>query len=433
MRVAALSLLWMLSAAAAAEARVVTRCELSGTVDAGSASYVRGCVERATEQGHEAVLLRIDTPGGSLQATQDIVSALLGARVPVIVWVGPSGAQAGSAGAFLVLASHVAAMAPGTRVGAAHPVGVTGEDVGEGRSALAQKVENDAAAFARAIAEQRGRNADWAERAVRQSVSVPAGQALKENVIDLVADDEPALLAQLEGREVRVAGEVRALRTKDAQVTTLAPSLPQRILHALGNPSIAYLLLLLGGLGIAIELASPGAVLPGALGLACLILSFVVLASLPVRTGAALLVVLGIGLLIAELFVSSGLLGFASAGLIVLGGLLLVDPFDPDWFGSRSIAVPLRLVLPTALVTAAVGTFALVRLRQARRAPVRSGDVGMVGEHGRALTAVDEGGGQVFVHGERWRAVAREPVPAGAPVVVRAVRGLTLEIEKEST
>lgn len=414
-----------------AAARVVG-CSLSGTVDPGSAAYLTDCVRLAEAQGRP-LLVQLDTPGGSLDSTRVVVRAFLGARVPVLVWVGPPGAHAGSAGVFLVLAAHVAGMAPGTNIGAAHPVmGPTGESpekaVGE---TMAAKVENDAAAFAEAVARQRGRNAQWAVRAVRESASVAAPEAVALRVVDLVADSVPDFLAAASGRTVEVAGGAPwRLQTAGAEVDALTPSPRQRLLHLLANPAVVYLLFLVGTLGLAVELSSPGVVVPGIVGSVCLVLALVALSILPVQLGAVVLLLLGAGLVIAELFVTSGLVGAAGMVLLVLGGLLLVDRVGGGWFVEPSFGLPLRVLLPSALLIFGGVTYLAVRAAQARRRPQQAGDVGLVGERGEALSDITSTGGEAFVHGERWRAVAPRPVAPGRPVVVRRVEGLTIFVEE---
>lgn len=436
--VAALLLGSGLLAAAPPERPIVSRCTLDGMVDAGSGAYLVECVRRAEEAGHAALLVRVDTPGGSLESTRDIVRAFLAARVPVLVWVGPSGARAGSAGVFITLASHLAAMAPGTNIGAAHPVvGLTGEDPERaGGEEMARKIENDTAAFAESIARQRGRNAEWAATAVRESVSVPSGRAVELRVVEQEAVSEEAFLDWAHGRRVETASGPTQLTTRDAQVVELSPSLSQRLLHTLAQPSVVYLLFLVATLGLMVELTNPGLFIPGLVGLVALVLALLASSALPVRGGAVILLVLGAGLLIAELFVTSGLLGAGGALLLILGGVLLVDRFDPDWFTDRSVsfAVPLQLVLPTALVAAGFAVFVAFRGVASRRVPQRAGDLGLLGERGTTLSPVSAEGGEVFVHGERWRAISPTPIPSGAHVVVRRVDdGLTLYIEEVKT
>jgi membrane-bound serine protease (ClpP class) len=431
-------LLWSgLLAAAPPGVPTVARCSLDGMVDAGSGAYLVDCVRRAEAAGHAALLVRLDTPGGSLESTRDIVRAFLASRVPVLVWVGPSGARAGSAGVFITLASNLAAMAPGTNIGAAHPViGLSGRDPQQaGGEELARKVVNDTAAFAESIARQRGRNSEWAAKAVRESISVPADRAVELHVVEQVAPSEEAFLAWADGRSVETAEGPKRLSTRKAQVVELSPSPSQRLLHGLAQPAIVYMLFLVAALGLVVELTHPGVSAPGIIGVVALVLALLASSALPVRAGAIALLMLGIGMLIAELFVTSGLLGAAGALLLVLGGVLLVDRFDPNWLVEPSARafVPLRLVLPTALVVAGFSVFLAFRSAQTRRLPQRAGDAGLLGEQGSALGPVSSEGGEVFVHGERWRAVSPRPISRGAPVVVRRVEGLTLHVDEVKT
>lgn len=424
------------SDAAAGARATVARCELDGVVDAGSGGYLEDCVARAEAEGHGALLVRLDTPGGSLEATRGIVRAFLAARVPVLVWVGPSGAHAGSAGVFVTLASNLAAMAPGTNIGAAHPVVGIGGQAPEaaGGKHLARKVENDAVAFVEGIARQRGRNVAWAASAVRDSASVPAERALELRVVEHVASSEADFLAWADGRRVEVAGgdSVR-LATRDASVVELAPSLSQRVVHALAHPSVVYLLFLVAALGLVAELSHPGALVPGLVGLVALVLALVASSALPVRAGALALLLVGAGLIIAELFVTSGLLGAAGVVLLAVGGLFLVDRFDPGWFVDRSFHLTWTWVVPTTAVLAGAAAYVAYRSAQTRRLPQQGGDAGLVGERGTALAPVSPDAGEVFVHGERWRATSHAPIRPGAHVVVRRVKGLTLFVDEVKT
>ncbi|MFZ5471729.1 MAG: NfeD family protein [Myxococcota bacterium] len=403
----------------------VARCELTGTVDAGTAAYLKDCVETAERERYQALLVRLDTPGGALESTRDIARAFLGAQVPVVVWVGPSGARAGSAGVFITLAAHVAVMAEGTNIGAAHPVaGPTGADPEATGEEMGRKVVNDAVAFVRAIAEQRGRNADWAEKAVRESASVPAQQAVKLRVVDFIASSEPELLERL---------TARSLITADAELMELRPTFRQKLVHSLANPALAYILFLVGGLGLAIELSNPGMIAPGVIGLVCLVLALIAFSALPIRAGAVVLMVLGLLLIVGELFVTSGLLGLGGALLLVLGGLLFVDRFNTDWFVEPSFQLPLRLVVPTAVMVGGLATLVMVKIARSRRLQQQGADLGLINEQGRALDEVGPGGGEVFVHGERWRAKSSARIPQGGRVVVRRVEGLTLFVEETRT
>jgi membrane-bound serine protease (ClpP class) len=414
----------------------VARCELEGVVDAGSAGYLAGCVRRAEADGHAALLVRLDTPGGSLEATRTLVQAFLASRVPVLVWVGPSGSRAGSAGVFITLASHLAAMAPGTNIGAAHPVvGLTGQDPeAAGGKQMARKVENDAVAFVESIARQRGRNVAWAASAVRDSASVPADRALELGVVERVAATEADFLAWADGRRVEVAGGERVtLTTANAGIVELAPGLSQRIVHSLAHPSIVYLLFLVAALGLVAELSHPGALVPGLVGVVALVLALVASSALPVRAGALALLLLGAALLVAELFFTSGLLGAAGVVLLALGGLFLVDRFDPGWFVDRSFHLSWQWVVPTSAVLGGAAAYIAWRGAQTRRLPQQGGDAGLVGEQGTALAPVSPDAGEVFVHGERWRATSPTPIRPGAHVVVRRVEGLTLFVDEVKT
>lgn len=441
----ALPLAWLAAAAQAEEGpppseaipgvpsvREVARCELAGTVDAGSASYLVDCVQRAEAGGYEALLVRLDTPGGALESTREIVRAFLGSKVPVLIWIGPSGARAGSAGVFLTLASNLAAMAEGTNIGAAHPVMGGGEDPEKAGKHMAEKVVNDTAAFAEAIAKQRGRNESWAIEAVRESVSVTADEAVRLNVVELIAGSERELLDLAEGRIIHLPDGPRTLRTEGARLVPLEPSARQAFVHWLANPSIAYLLFLIGGLGIAIEIAHPGGIAPGLVGAICIVLAMIAFSTLPIHAGGVILVVIGIGMIVSELFVASGLLGAGGLGLIILGGIFLVDRFDADWFVEPSFRIPWYLIVPLAIAVGGSAIFVVLRAAQARKLPQLGGDAGLIGQKGSALSAIDSSGGEVFVHGERWHALSDQPIEAGAKVVVRKIDGLTIHVEEVS-
>jgi len=410
---------------------VVARCELNGTVDAGSAAYLADCINRAQQAGNEALLVAVDTPGGALESTRIIVAAFLRSRLPILVWVGPAGARAGSAGVFVTLASHVAAMAPGTNIGAAHPVDLGGGDPESGGKHMAKKIENDTAAFAESIAHQRGRNEAWAMQAVRESASLTADNAVKEKVVDFLAASESEVLSKADGRKVKTSDGERVLHTRSAKIHALEPTLGQRFVHLLASPSLAYLLFLVGGLGIVIELSHPGLIAPGIVGGACVVLALVAFSALPIRVGAVILLFLGVGMIFAELFVGHGILAVGGAVFLALGGILLIDRFNPRWYVEPSFGLPLVWVLPFVAGISGAAVFVVVKAAQARRMPQRGGDVGLIGEVGKALTAVNEHGGEVFVHGERWQATSEKPIPEGASVVVRSVRGLTLQIEEK--
>jgi membrane-bound serine protease (ClpP class) len=414
-------------ASTAAAQQCLLRADVDGVVSGGTAEYLTRATREAGERGCQALLVVIDTPGGFLDATREIAQAFLDSPVPVVTWVGPSGARAGSAGVFLVLASHVAAMAPGTNIGAAHPVGLGGREAPD--PTMAKKVENDAAAFARALAQQRGRDAAWAEAAVRESVSATADEARAQGVVEVVAPSVRALLDALDGRVVRVGDHEVTLRTAGAEVRPFPPSLRHRALEVLGDPNVAYFLMTLGMFALMIELSAPGLSVAGGLGLFLLLLAGIGLRMLPVDAGAIVLLVLAFGLFVAEVFVvSHGLLALGGIVALVLGSMLLIDTNDPDFFADRSFGVSWGLVVPMVAVLGA-GAIALAwhANRVRKQAPV-TGAEGLVGSLGRADTALGPAGGWVRVAGERWQAHSATPVAEGGAVRVVAVRDLVLDV-----
>jgi membrane-bound serine protease (ClpP class) len=415
----------------AAAPRVLT-VEVTGAITVGTAEHLAAALRRAAEQRCDAVAIVLDTPGGQLEATREIVRAMLASPVPVVVWVGPSGARAASAGLFLLLAADLAAMDPASNVGAAHPVTATGQDVAEAAGKdLARKVENDTAAFARTVAEAHGRNVAWAEQAVRESASVTAAEALRLRVIELVAPSLRAALDAADGRTTTSPAGARQLRTRDAALEPFRMTVRQRLLSALADPNTVALLVLVGTLGLALELYHPGAVVPGLVGGLCLLLAFVAMQAIPVNVGAVLLLVAGVALLVAEGFVPAhGLAGLGGAACVLLGTLFFVDRASPDYqFDPATYALSPWLVWPTPLALAGVLGFVAWKVARARRAPPELGAAALVGALGEALAGVGPGGGEVLVRGEYWRARSRAPIQAGAQVRVVAVEGLTMHVE----
>jgi membrane-bound serine protease (ClpP class) len=347
-----------------------------------------------------------------------ICQRLLNAEIPVVVWVGPTGARAASAGVFITLAAHVAAMAPATNIGAAHPVAVGG---GVDKESM-RKIENDAAAFVRTIAAERGRNADWAEKAVRESVSITEREAVKLKVVDLVADSIPDLLAKIDGRTVRTTRGAVTLATKDAVATPIQIGFRDRFLNIITDPNVAYVLMMLGTLGLIFELSNPGAVLPGVIGGISLILAFFAFQSLPINFAGMLLILLAIVLFIAEVkVVSHGVLAIGGVVAMALGSLMLYD--EPE----SGFRVSWLVILPTVALTAGIFLFALTAgVRALSRRP-QLGAEALVGATGTAYGALTPDG-QIKLKGEIWRAVADRPTPEGATVRVVGVDGLTLRV-----
>ncbi len=393
-------------------------------INPATAEYIERAIARAEEEKAAALLIRIDTPGGMLQSTRSIVRAMLAAKVPIVTYVAPGGAQAGSAGVFITMAGHVAAMAPGTNIGAAHPVAGGGEDIGEqGGSAMEEKVVNDTRAFAEAIARERGRNEAWAAAAVTSSVSVAAEEALREKVIDLIAANTGELLAQIDGREVTTESGTMTLRTAGARVVTLEMTFKQKLISFLANPNIAYMLLTLGFLGLYVELSNPGLILPGVAGVLCLILGFVALQIIPFNAGGLALILLGIVLFVAEIFVPGfGLLTAGGVVALVLGGILLFD--TPE----ASVSVDYGLIVTVGISLGIIfGAVAYAVARSFRRR-VTTGTEGMLGKIGVAESDLSPRG-TVFVNGEIWSAVASSPVSKGERVEVVAIDGLTIQVK----
>jgi membrane-bound serine protease (ClpP class) len=411
----------------------------------GVEEYVIESIARAETEEFGLLVIELDTPGGAVSDTQAIVKAMLAARVPVAVFVTPKGAHAGSAGTFITMAGHVAAMAPGTRLGAAHPVqmqmvpdmgGEKQQDQTEQqkqqKQIMREKITNDVVGFIISIAKQRGRNAEWAEKAVRESLVATEDEALDKNVIDLVAEDLDDLLAQIHGREVQLDKDTRVvLQTRGAEIARWDMSLKQKVWTALADPNLLMILILLGLGGLAMEFYHPGLILPGGVGVICLLLAGISLKILPVDIGGLLLVLVGIGLMVAEAFVTSyGLLALAGAGLFVLGGILLVDPSSQPHYLDPDMQVDWSVLLPAAISFA--GLFILVGyfVVRTQRGKVRTGAEGMVGELGEARGDIGPEGGKVFVHGEWWSAVSREPIAAGSLVEVVGLRpGMKLEVK----
>jgi membrane-bound serine protease (ClpP class) len=404
---------------------------VNGAITSGTAEYVESALDRARTGGFSLVAITLDTPGGELNATRDLVQRMLASPVPIAVWVGPAGARAGSAGVFLTLAAHVAAMHPASNIGAAHPVAGGGQDIEQqaGKD-MAKKIENDTAAFARSIAAERGRNVDWAEKAVRESVSVTASEAVKLKVVDGVASDLGAVLALADGRTVSVPAGKTTIHARDATVEPHQMTVRQRTLSFLADPNVAALLMLLGTLGIALEFYHPGSLVPGIAGALCLLLAFLAMRVIPVNAGAVLLLLAGVALLVAEAYLPThGISGVAGVACMVVGTLLFVDRSSPEWhFDPEGLRVSPLVVWPTPIVVGGLLLFVGWKVAQSRRERLAIGAPGLVGERGQTLSDVGPAGGEVFVHGEYWRARAAEAIPLGTPVRVTAVDGLVVVV-----
>jgi len=387
-----------------------------------TADYLAAVIERATDEDAALLVVELDTPGGLDSAMRQMVQSILKSRIPVAVYVFPQGARAASAGVLITLAADVAAMAPGTNIGAAHPVNVGG---GAMDNTMARKVENDAAAYARSLAAAKGRNVEWAESAVRQSASLSEKEAVDRNVVDLVAASLPDLLSRIDGREVRKGDRTVILRTKDAPVTHVPMGLRHRILSAIADPNVAYILMMIGVYGIFFELSNPGAVFPGVVGGISLLLGFYALQTLSANYAGFLLILLAVVLFILEIKITSyGALTMGGIVAMVLGSMMLfrssADPFLQISWTVIAVMAALSAVFFTVVVSLAV--------RAQMRKPV-TGSEGMAGERGEAVTDID-GKGKVRVLGELWDARSDIPLRKGERVVVKRREGMTLIVER---
>ncbi|MBU0575548.1 MAG: nodulation protein NfeD [Proteobacteria bacterium] len=394
---------------------------VSATITPPIAEYIVQSIGEAAKSGAEGLIIRLDTPGGLDLAMRDIAKGILNAPVPVIVYVAPSGARAASAGVIITVSAHIAAMAPGTNIGAAHPVGL---GIGGGMDkTMSQKVENDAVAYVKGIAKKRGRNENWVEKAVRKSESITAEEAFRLKVVDFVATDMNQLLTQVDGREVSLVAGKKILKAKGAALNEKKMGTRQKVLSAISDPNIAYILLLVGLAGLYFEFAHPGVILPGVIGGISLILAFFAMQTLPVNYAGVALIIFSIILFIAEIkVVSHGILTIGGIISLVFGSLMLFQTPDLSLRVSWSVLIP--AVTVTSFFFIAIITLAL----KAQLRPKLGGKEGMVGEEGTAVTDVFEEG-KVLIHGEYWSAVSDVPVAMGTKVRVIRVEHLKARIE----
>ncbi len=406
-------------------ATTVVKIRLDDTIQPISDEYIGRAIEQARQTNADAVLIELRTPGGLVDSTRSIIAKMLASPVPVIVYVAPSGARAASAGFFILEAADVAAMAPGTNTGAAHPVNLGGEKMDD---VMKQKVENDAAAFMRSFVGPRGRNVALAESAVRESKSWTDKEALDQNLIDYVARDQADLFQQISKKPIkRFDGKTVTLNLVGAQVADLPMTLKQRILDFLVDPNIAFLVLAVGALALYAEFNHPGAIVPGVVGVVFILLALFALNLLPTRYAAFTLIMAAFVMFALEAkFATHGILGIAGIALMTIGGLLLVDGPIPE------MRVKLWTALSVSIPLGAITVFLMSIALKARRNKVVTGKQGMIGSIGEARTDIDPEG-KVFVQGELWNAHARSRVQIGEQVVVRKMEGLELEVEKAGT
>jgi membrane-bound serine protease (ClpP class) len=396
---------------------------IDGVVNPVSMEFIIESVEKAGEQDAELLIIQLDTPGGLMSSMHDIVKSIMAAEVPVAVYVSPSGSRAGSAGVFITMAAHIAAMAPGTNIGSAHPVTIAGsQDTSE---VMMEKVLNDAVASIRTVAEKRGRNADWAEMAVRESANITESEALEKNVIDFVVPTVDSLLSVIDGLEVEVLDGKKILNTKNSRIETFSMNWRQQMLNMLSDPNILYILFLLGISGLGLELYNPGAILPGVVGGICIILFLFAVQTIPVNIAGVLLIIFAVVLFLLEIKIPSfGLLSIGGVVSLVLGSIMLIDsplPFmQISWqvIAGATIAISLFFILAVGFV---VRTF--------KRKPT-TGREGLVGEEGIAIENFKREG-SVEVHGEIWKAITETQIKKGQKIIIESVdeKHLTINVK----
>lgn len=391
--------------------------KVDDAIGPGVADFLKRSIEKANDENAACLIIEMDTPGGLAESMRTIIKAILASRIPVIVYVAPSGARAASAGVMITMAADIAAMAPGTNIGAAHPVGIGGKKIDK---TMSDKVVNDMVAHAKSVAEKRGRNAEWVEKAIRESVAVTETEALKENIIDIVAKDLDDLIKQINGRKVEDKG---VLKLADAKQIILEESLRTKVLKTISNPNIAYILLMIGLAGIYFELSHPGAIFPGVIGGISLILAFFALQTLPVNYAGILLILLAIVLFIMEMKITSyGLLSVAGIVSLLLGSIMLFETTTPEFKLSWGVFIPTIVFISGFFVFVATLVF------RAQVTKPQTGYAGLIGEIGIVKKSIKPEG-KVFVHGELWNAKAKEPISEGTKVRVVDVVNLVLDVE----
>lgn len=414
----------ILSSSVSGFSQKVISISVNESINPASAEYIMQGIRKAKAENAACLVINLNTPGGMLNSTREIVTNMMGANVPVVVYISPSGARAGSAGVFITMASNIAAMAPGTNIGAAHPVDMQGKAGG----VMNEKITNDAAAFIRSIAEKRNRNQMWAEDAIRLSASITESEAILENVVNLLADNERDLLEKIDGLTVTTADGQTVLRTANAQIEPLEMGFFMKVLSRISDPNIAYILMMLGFFGLIFELFNPGALFPGIIGVISLILAFYTMSSLPVNYAAIALIVFGIILYLLEIkIVSHGMLAIGGTVSVLLGSMFLFRTSSVEAVSSLSWAV----IITTTAVSLLFFLFVVGMGLRAQRARPASGSSALIGMKGIAISDISNEG-MVRVMGESWRAFSNDGfIPARSEVVITDVKGLTLHVSPE--
>jgi len=441
-RLCSLSLLFiavvlLLAASANCVAKSFYQLSIEGIIGPATDDYIERSIETATLQHAELIVIQMDTPGGLDSAMRNIIRNITNSYVPVVVYVSPSGARAASAGTYILYASHIAAMAPGTNLGAATPIrigGISPPDISkkdkaekpsadEHKSALEQKMINDAVAYIRGLAQLRDRNQQWAEKAVREAASLPANDALKQNVIDIVAVDIQDLLKQVNGRELSIHGQKRFLETADLIQQEINPDWRSQFLSVITNPNVAYILMLVGIYGLIFEFSNPGAIVPGTIGAICLLLAMYSFQLLPINYAGMALILLGVALMVGEAFQPSfGVLGIGGVVAFVMGSIILMDT-DVPGFG-----IDISVIVTFALSSVFLFVFVIGMAINARRRPIVSGMEELLGSEALVLEDFDKKG-RVYIHSENWNALCNTPLHKGQHVKVIGMDGLTLQVE----
>ena len=410
----------LLSPALSAQAEKVALIKVTGAINPATAGYIARSIDEAAAEKAQCLILQLDTPGGLLDSTKDIVQSFYRAGVPVVVYVAPSGANATSAGCFITLASDVAAMAPNTSIGAAHPVAIGGGGAEKVDDTMKEKLANFTVSYIETIAQKRGRNVEWAKSAVRESANITAEKALAIKVIEIIAADVPDLLKQLDGRTVKE----RVLKTASAEVREIPMNMRERVFQMIWRPEVLMILMLIAVYGIIGEVSNPGGIIPGVVGVVALILALYMSAALPVNIAGLALIALAVGLFVAEAFTPSfGLLTGGGVVSLFFGLLLSFDRADPLFRLSYTF------IIPATVVTAAFFILIVAAGLRAQRLPVQVGREAMIGMAAPAFTAITPESGKVFIEGSYWNAVSETPIAAGQSVEIVGLDGLTLKVK----